>query len=42
MMLRMVAPEEIVFHENKFTILFMIGVALMLWAVYPLDREDNL
>ena len=34
--------EAIVFQENKFMILFMIGIAIMLSAVVPLDREDNL
>ena len=34
--------EAIVFQENKYMILFIIGIALMILAVIPLDREDNL
>ena len=42
MMLRMVAPEEIVYQENKYMIMFMISSMVLLCSVIPLNREDNL
>ena len=35
-------PEAITFQENKSLIVFLVGMLVMMWAVVPLDRDDNL
>ncbi len=42
MKLTYVTPEAITFQENKYLIVFLVGMLVMMWAVVPLDREDNL
>ena len=42
MKLAYVTPEAITYQENKYLIIFLVGAMVLLWAIVPLNREDNL